>query len=158
VDSLDITRALHVLAIVHWIGGVAMVTLVILPAVTRLAEPTRRLALFEAVEGRFGAQARYSVTLAGLTGFYMTYELDAWGRFLDPDYWWIHAMVLVWAVFTLILFVAEPLFLHAWFRRRALRDPEGTLTRVLAAHVVLLAVAALTILGAVLGAHGAGFW
>jgi uncharacterized membrane protein len=158
VDSLAIVRALHVLAIVHWIGGVAMVTLVILPAVTRLAEPAQRLALFEAVEGRFGAQARYSVTLAGLTGFYMTYELDAWNRFLDPDYWWMHAMVAVWALFTLILFVAEPLFLHAWFRRRALRDPGGTLARVLAAHVVLLAVAALTVLGAVLGTHGASFW
>ena len=83
MDSLTVARALHVLAIVHWIGGVAMVTLVILPAVTRLAEPAQRLAVFEAVEGRFGAQARYSVTLAGLTGFYMTHELDGWGRFLD---------------------------------------------------------------------------
>lgn len=135
-----------------------MVTLVILPAVARLAVPEQRLALFEAVEGRFGAQARYSVTLAGLTGFYMTYELDAWDRFLDPGYWWMHAMFLVWALFTVILFVAEPLFLHAWFRRRAARDPVGTMARVLMAHVVLLAAAGLTVVGAVLGAHGAGLW
>lgn len=158
MDSLTIARALHVLAVVHWIGGVAMVTLVVLPAAMRHVEPAQRLPLFEAVEGRFGAQARYSVTLAGLTGFYMAYELDAWDRFLDPAYWWMHAMVLVWALFTLVLFVAEPLFLHGWFRRRVLRDPAGTMRRVMAAHVVLLAAAAVTVLGAVLGAHGAPFW
>ena len=67
--DVTVARALHVLAVVHWIGGVAMVTLVILPAVMRHAELERRLAWFEAIEGRFGAQARWSVTLAGLTGW-----------------------------------------------------------------------------------------
>ena len=154
MDDVTIARALHVLAVVHWIGGVAMVTLVILPALARLVVPERRLDLFEAIEGRFGSQARWSVTLAGLSGFWMTWRLDAWDRFVEPCYWWMHAMVAVWALFTVILFVAEPLFLHAWFRRRATRDPEGTAALVLRAHRVLLAVAAVTILGAVLGAHG----
>ena len=154
MDDVTIARALHVLAVVHWIGGVAMVTLVILPALARFAAPERRLDLFEAIEGRFGGQARWSVTLAGLSGFWMTWRLDAWDRFATPGYWWMHAMVAVWALFTLILFVAEPLFLHAWFRRRAERDPDGTAALVLRAHRVLLTVAAATILGAVLGAHG----
>ena len=154
MDDVTIARALHVLAVVHWIGGVAMVTLVILPALARLVVPERRLDLFEAIEGRFGSHARWSVTLAGLSGFWMTWRLDAWDRFVEPCYWWMHAMVAVWALFTVILFVAEPLFLHAWFRRRATRDPEGTAALVLRAHRVLLAVAAVTILGAVLGAHG----
>jgi uncharacterized membrane protein len=154
MDDVTIARALHVLAVVHWIGGVAMVTLVILPALARLAAPERRLELFEAIEGRFGGQARWSVTLAGLSGFWMTWRLDAWDRFAAPGYWWMHAMVAVWALFTVILFVAEPLFLHAWFRRRALRDPKGATALVLRAHRVLLTVAAATILGAVLGAHG----
>lgn len=154
MDDVTIARALHVLAVVHWIGGVAMVTLVILPALARLAAPERRLDLFEAIEGRFGGQARWSVTLAGLSGFWMTWRLDAWDRFATLGYWWMHAMVAVWALFTLILFVAEPLFLHAWFRRRAERDPDRTAALVLRAHRVLLAVAAATIVGAVLGARG----
>ena len=154
MDDVTIARALHVLAVVHWIGGVAMVTLVILPALARFAAPERLLDLFEAIEGRFGGQARWSVTLAGLSGFWMTWRLDAWDRFATPGYWWMHAMVAVWTLFTLILFVAEPLFLHAWFRRRAERDPDGTAALVLRAHRVLLTVATATILGAVLGAHG----
>jgi hypothetical protein len=157
MDALALARALHVVAVVHWIGGVAMVTTVILPAVAARAAPAERLALFEAVEGRFAAQARVSVTLAGLSGFWMTWALDLWDRYADPAFWWMHAMTALWAVFTVILFVAEPLFLHDWFRRRATADPEGTFRIVLRGHRVLLALAALTIGGAVYGVHGPGF-
>lgn len=154
MDDVTIARALHVLAVVHWIGGVGLVTLVVLPAVRRLAAPAERLALFEAIEGRFSAQAKVSVTLAGLTGFYMTHRLDAWHRFVEPGSWWMHAMLLVWLVFTFVLFVAEPRFLHAWFHARAARAPEGTFRLVHRAHGVLLLAAAVTTAAAVLGAHG----
>ena len=154
MDDVTVARALHVLAMVHWIGGVAMVTAVILPAIARLGEPVRRLSLFEAVEGRFARQARVSVTVVGLTGFYMTWRLDIWDRFADPAFWWMHAMVFVWALFTFILFVAEPLFLHDWFRRRAERDPVGAFALVQRGHWLLLVLASVTIVGAVLGAHG----
>lgn len=154
MDDIAIARALHVLALVHWIGGVTLVTLVILPAIARFSEPARRAALFEEIEGRFALQAKISVTLAGLTGFYMTWRLEAWDRFADPAFWWMHAMVLVWALFTFVLFVAEPLFLHDWFHRRAGRDADGTFAPVLRFHRVLLTLSTLTIAGAVLGGHG----
>lgn len=154
LDDVVIARALHVLAVVHWIGGVSMITIVTLPAVARSLDRAGRLAVFEAIEGRFSRQARVSVTLAGLTGFYMTYRLDAWDRFLDAGYWWMHAMVLVWAIFTFALFVAEPLFLHASFRRRATRDPDAVFALMQRAHWVLLAISTVTIGAAVLGAHG----
>lgn len=157
MDDLAIARALHVLAIVHWIGGVALVTTVLLPAIARLAEPDRRAALFETLEGRFSWQAKISVTLAGLSGFYMVHRLDAWGRFAEPEFWWMHAMAFVWAAFTFILFVAEPLFLHDWFRRRSALAPDATFAFIRRAHWVLLAVSLVTVGGAVLGAHGALF-
>ena len=153
-EQLTLARALHVLALVHWLGGVAMVTLVILPAVQRFARPEDRLRLFEEVEGRFSGQAKISVTLAGLSGFYMTWLLGTWDRFLDPAFWWMHAMVLVWAIFTFVLFIGEPLFLHAWFHRKAEAAPEATFRLVHGAHVVLLTASAITIGAAVLGAHG----
>ncbi len=157
MTDVVIARALHVLAVVHWIGGVFMVTAVILPAVARLTDPARRVALFEEIEGRFSLQAKLSVTLAGASGFYMTHRFDAWSRFLDPGYWWMHAMVLVWAVFTLVLFVAEPLFLHDWFRRRAAHDPAATFALIQRFHWLLLTASLVTTAAAVLGAHGALF-
>lgn len=131
-----------------------MVTTVLLPAVRDSVAPEIRMDFFEAVEGRFARQARLSTALAGLTGFWLAWRMDAWWRFADPAWWWMHAMVALWAVFTLMLFVLEPLFLHAWFRRRAARDPEGTFRLVHRLHVALLAAGAATILGVVAGAHG----
>lgn len=154
MDDIALARALHVIAIVHWIGGVSMVTLVLLPAVNRLAAPGQWIELFETIEGRFALQAKISVTLAGLSGFYMTWRYDAWTRFADLHFWWMHAMVLVWAIFTIVLFVAEPLFLHPWFSRESQRDPDRVFRIVLRGHRLLLTLSAVTIGGAMLGAHG----
>ncbi len=154
MDSLTLARALHVLGLVHWIGGLAFVTLVVLPAIRRFAEPERRMPLFEALERRFAFQARISVTLVGLSGFYMTDLLEGWERFVDPGFWWMHAMVLIWLLFTLLLFLAEPLFLDAWLHRRAAEAPARTFAFLQRAHLLLLAASAVTIAAAVLGAHG----
>lgn len=155
MDDLTLARALHVLAIVHWIGGVSLVTLVLLPGLIRTQEPSERPALFEMIEGRFAWQARLSTLLAGLSGFYMTHRLDAWDRFADPAFWWMHAMVAVWAIFTFVLYVAEPLFLHRWFHERARAAPEATFALVLNLHRLLLTVSLITVAASVLGAHGA---
>ncbi|MBB4264903.1 hypothetical protein [Roseospira visakhapatnamensis] len=152
--DIVIARAIHVLAIVHWIGGVFMVTAVILPSVRRLETPERRIAAFEAIEGRFSRQAKISVTLAGLSGLYLTDRLNAWHRFLEVDVLWMHAMVLIWAVFTFVLFVAEPLVLHAWFRRKAQENPERVFALIQRAHVVLLTASLVTVGAAVLYANG----
>ncbi|MFD0391510.1 hypothetical protein P7L64_02775 (plasmid) [Tistrella bauzanensis] len=154
MDDMMLARAIHVLAIVHWIGGLTLVTLVLLPAVARMAAPAERLAMFEAVEGRFSVQARISVTLAGLSGLYMTWRLDAWWRFTDPQYWWMHAMLGLWLVFAVVLLVAEPLFLHAWFHRAAATAPDRVFRLITRAHRLLTAVAWITVAGAVAGSHG----
>lgn len=154
MDELTLARALHVVAIVIWIGGVAMVTMVLLPAVRKFKSAAERLAFFEAVESRFAAQARVTTVIAGLSGLYMIYLLDAWDRFLSLSYWWMHAMVLVWALFTFMLFIAEPLFLHARLRERAATDPGGTFARIQYLHWAMLTVSLVTIFGAVAGSHG----
>jgi hypothetical protein len=154
MDDTVIARALHVLGVVLWIGGVGFVTTVLLPAVRRMKSPAERVAFFEAVERSFAWQARGTTLLVGLSGFYMAYRWDLWDRFRDPGYWWMHAMVLVWAVFSAMLFVAEPLFLHRWFLERAARWPEETFALIQWLHWVLLAVSLITVLGAVAGSHG----
>lgn len=124
MDGVTIARAIHVLAIVHWIGGVTMVTLVLLPGLIYNTPAAQRLGIFELIEKRFAKQARVSTLLAGASGLYMTYRLDAWDRFMDL-FWWMDAMVFVWAIFTIALFIVEPFFLHRRFRERAERDPDG---------------------------------
>jgi len=157
MDDVAVARALHVLAIVVWIGGVSMVTTVLLPMVRGLDAPDR-VRTFEAVERRFSLQARLSVLLAGLTGFYMLVRLDAWDRFASLSYWWMHAMVLVWSIFAGLLFVVEPLILHRRFAARAEARPDSTFRLMGRLHWGLLVLSALTILGAVAGSHGLRFF
>ena len=154
MDEVTIARALHVLSVVLWIGGVAFVTTVLLPAVRRLKAPNDRLAFFDAIERRFAWQARITTVLAGLTGLDLLVRLDLWHRFLSVSYWWMHAMAVVWLLFTVMLFVAEPLFLHQWLLDRAKVEPEATFRRVERLHRLLLTLSLITILGAVAGSHG----
>lgn len=153
-ESLALLRALHVAGVVLWIGGVAFVTLVLLPAVRAFEQPERRVALFEEVERRFAWQSRGTTLLTGLTGFGMLALLGGWDRYLDSRFWWLHAMTAVWLVFTLMLFVLEPLFLHRFFQERARFDPDRTFAAVIRLHRLLLAASLITLVGAVAGSHG----
>jgi uncharacterized membrane protein len=155
IDDFALARALHVLALVHWIGGLAMVTTIVLPRARAFADARVALTTFEAFEGRFAAQARFSILLAGLSGLYMLDKLQAWARLLDPAFWWLVLMVIVWAVFAVMVFVLEPLIVHRLFHDYALRDKERAFALAIWLHAAALMVSGITITAGVLGAHGA---
>ena len=154
MDGAIIARVLHVLGVVLWIGGLAMVTTVLLPETKHMKTPTERVKFFETVERGFALQARVTVLVTGLSGLYLVYKFELWQRFAHIEFWWMHAMVLVWALFTLVLFVLEPLFLHRWFSEGVRRHPESTFTLVTRLHWVLLGISLITVAGAVAGSHG----
>jgi uncharacterized membrane protein len=156
MNDVTIALAIHVLAVVLWIGGVAMVTTVLLPAVRRFKGAQERIAFFETIERRFAWQARGTTLIAGASGFYMVHRLNLWSAFLIVDYWWLGAMVAVWLLFTLMLFIAEPLWLDRWFEARARRAPENTLALLQRFHWFLLILSLATVVGAVAGSHGLG--
>jgi uncharacterized membrane protein len=153
--DIVVARIIHVLAIVLWIGGVGFVTTVLFPAVRRSHAPEGRLAAFLHFEGPFAWQARVSVALAGLSGLYMTWRLDAWSRFRTPAYWWMDAMVLLWLVFAAMLYVIEPLGLDRRLRK-AIAGGTSSLAfdRMERFHRLMLALSLITVLGAVGGSHG----
>ena len=68
IDDIELARAIHVLCVVHWIGGVAFVTLTALPLARASEDARKGWALFEAIERRFAAQVRVSLPLAGAAG------------------------------------------------------------------------------------------
>jgi hypothetical protein len=119
MDDVVIARALHVLAVVLWIGGVFLATTVVLRAVRRGDLGEDRLRAFQAIQHRFVWQARTAVILVGLAGLYMTWRLDLWSWFRSADFWWMHAMVCLWLLFAFILFIGESFILHRHFRRWA---------------------------------------
>lgn len=147
--DIAIIRAIHVLGVVVWIGGVAFVTTVILPGSSSSAH--QRLQLFRRIKDRFAWQARAAVVAVGASGFWIVRQLRLWDRFADPRLWWMHAMVGLWAVFALMLFVAP---LVARQPQRLDGEPQKILLRLTIVHGVLLVLSVLTLMGAVAGAHG----
>lgn len=158
MDDIILARALHVLAVVIWIGGVAMATTVVLPAVQRGDLGEDRLQAFQAIEHRFVWQAKTAAIVVGLTGLYLTWRLDLWGRFQVVAFWWMHAMVCVWLLFAFVLFVAEPFILHRHFRRWATEQPIIAFAWLHRVHWLLLSLSLVTIFGAVAGSQGWSFF
>ena len=154
IDILWLARALHVIGVVLWIGGVAFVTTVILPAINSGFAAEKRLAEFERYERRFASQAKISTLLVGLTGFYMVFMLGFWPRYQQVNFWWMHAMLLVWTLFMALLFVIEPLFFHRFLQTLARRDSSLPLRVLQRGHRMLLIISLASVAGAVAGSHG----
>ncbi len=154
MNEFALARVLHVLGVILWIGGVAIVTTVLLPTVARMKPTSDGLAFFDRFRRTFAAQARYTTLLVGLSGFYMVYVLGAWHRFTELNYWWMHAMVFTWLIFTIMLFVMEP---RARRHQQGAPDQTNTekkLTRIQRMHWILLTLSLITVAGAVAGSHG----
>lgn len=143
--KFDVLLAIHLLSVVWWVGGVAMVTATLLPIFNRLPAPERIRRIGE-LEGRFANQARIAVLLVGITGFWMLALTGGFARLQSA--WWIGLMLLVWLLFAAMLFVAEPLRLPA--KAGVIQKPG----RFLAVHAVLLTLALTAIFCGVIGSRG----
>lgn len=154
MSDLTIARAVHILSVVIWMGGVSFVTIVLIPILRRSSFQQDQLTIFNIVENRFASIARIMVLLAGISGFYMTYKLEAWSRFSQLQFFWMHAMVFVWSLFFLALFVIEPFILRN--HGRMVKDGHSitNLRKTQIIHSVILALSLITIVVSVLGAHG----
>lgn len=95
MDGIVAARALHVVVVVLWIGGVSLVTTVVLPAVRRGELGADGFAAFQSIERRFVWQARAAIIIVGASGFYMVARDNLWYRFREAEFWWMHAMVAV---------------------------------------------------------------
>ncbi|KRW95261.1 hypothetical protein [Paracoccus sp. MKU1] len=152
MDDFTLARIVHVVAVLFWIGGVAFVTTVLIPAIAAAFPAAERLHFFHRIEGRFAPQARLWVLLAGASGLWMVWRGDMWHRFTEAGFWWMHAMLAVWLVFAALLCVVEPLFLHR--RMQQSREPGRDFARLARMHRILLALSVVAAIGAVGGSHG----
>jgi uncharacterized membrane protein len=156
-DYFVLARILHVIGVVLWIGGVGFVTTVLIPSLNQIADADDKLELFEQLEGKFGFQARITTLITGLSGFYMLDFLNAWDRYQHLQFWWVHLMTFIWVIFTVVLFVLEPLVLHRWFKEQATKNSATAFAWLHRMHKVLLTLSLLAVLGAVAGSHGFQF-
>jgi uncharacterized membrane protein len=155
LDDFALARVIHILALVHWIGGLSAVTTIIMPRARALPDAKDAVAAFEAFERRFAQQVRVSILFVGLSGFYMIVKLDGWDRFGRLSFWWLDLMVAVWVLFALMVYILEPLVIHRLFHDFALRDKHRAFALAARLHAVALCVSAFAVAAGVLGALGA---
>jgi uncharacterized membrane protein len=153
-----LARTLHVLGVVLWIGGVAFVTTVLIPSLKRITDSNNRIELFEKLEDKFAFQAKIVTLVTGLSGLYMLKFMNAWDRYLHLQFLWMHLMTLIWLIFTVILFIIEPLFLHRWFHEKATANGDKAFSLLHIMHIILLMLSLLAVFGAVAGSHGLQFF
>ncbi len=95
--DIDIARALHVLGIVVWVGGMFFAQVALRPAVTALAPP-QRLALMSAALGRFLASAGFAIVAVLASGFWLVASLGGMAAVGAA----VHAMMGIGVVMTLV--------------------------------------------------------
>jgi uncharacterized membrane protein len=158
IDDFALARAIHVLALVHWIGGLTVVTTIVLPHARGLPNAKYAIATFEAFELRFAYQVRISILLVGLSGVYMLTKLNAWDRFQYASFWWLDLMVAVWMLFAMMVYVLEPLMLHRHLHEFALRNRNRAFAMATGFHALALFISAFAIVAGILGrtAHCSG--
>ncbi|WP_111748466.1 hypothetical protein [Salinisphaera orenii] len=145
--------AVHVLGVIWWIGGLAFVTLVYIPALRRAELGDHPHALLAPVERRFAPQARIAVALVGASGAYLLYATGLWHVLGRGAWWWLDAMIGYWLIFAVLLFVVEPLGL---LERVVFAESEPRIAwrRFHVVHAVLLALAVVVVGTSVAANHG----
>ncbi|HET7921894.1 MAG TPA: hypothetical protein VFM15_03985 [Gammaproteobacteria bacterium] len=152
MSDLGIAIAVHVLSVVWWIGGIAFVACVFLPAL-RAGAVGDPAAAFRAIESRFAPQARIAVILVGLSGGYLLWRLELWRHLHHAAWWWLDAMMLYWLLFVMFLFVLAPLGLLRHIMRGAHPDERGW-RRLQRSHTLLLSIGLVIIAAAAAGGRG----
>ena len=154
MNEFVLARVIHVLCVILWIGGLAMVTTILLPVTMSMSSEEKRTEFFKRFKKRFAAQARYTTLFTGLSGFYMVHILDAWSRFTEFRYWWMHSMVIIWLLFMFMLYVMEPRILHSKIKKQTQQNSNTVFLAMQKTHWILLLLSLITVIGATAGSHG----
>ena len=154
MNEFVLARVIHVLCVILWIGGLAMVTTILLPVTMSVPSEEKRTEFFKRFKKRFAAQARYTTLFTGLSGFYMVHILDAWSRFTEFRYWWMHSMVIIWLLFMFMLYIMEPRILHSKIKKQTQQNSNTVFLAMQKTHWILLLLSLITVIGATAGSHG----
>lgn len=148
--------AIHVAVIVLWIGGVAFVTAIIFPIITRTGDSFEQVLLFQRVEHRFARHAKIYVALTGVTGFWLLYSMGMFRLLFTRAGLGVTAMLCAWLFYLLVLLFEKRIFKKV-FGRPAQFDAPKVFKFLGAFHWVVLGVSMLAVLAGVWQGHGGNF-
>ncbi len=99
---------LHMLAAVTWVGSLATISMLVLPAAKRTLPPIQQLAILTAIQGRVEGLAWFSIALLAATGLFQMSSNPHYDGFLATSNQWSLAM-LAKHILTVIMVVVSAL-------------------------------------------------
>ena len=150
---ISILTAVHVLGVVVWIGGVAFVTMIVFPIITRMENSLEKVIFFQGMEHRFAKIAKISVAVVGLTGGWLLYLTGEWRILFSMVGMGPTLMILVWTFYVLVLLFEGKLF-KMIFGGRAQQDTDKVFALLSRFHWVVLSLSLMAIGVGVWTAHG----
>jgi len=91
--ALALTYWLHFLATVTWVGSLAAISLLILPAMKRTLDPETQLVFIEAMQKRLEPIAWFSISLLIVTGLFQMSVNPHYDGFLSTSTQWSLAIL-----------------------------------------------------------------
>jgi uncharacterized membrane protein len=93
VWALTLVYWLHFIATVVWVGSLAAISILVLPAMKRTLNPESQLVLIEAVQSRLEPIAWFSISLLILTGLFQMSVNPHYDGFLSTSTQWSLAIL-----------------------------------------------------------------
>jgi uncharacterized membrane protein len=151
--SVSILIAVHVLGVVVWIGGVAFVTMIVFPMITRMEDSFEKVLFFQGIEHRFAGIAKSAVVVVGLTGGWLLYITGEWRILFSVAGIGPTLMLIVWMFYLFVLLFEGRIF-KMIFKGSAQQDSVKIFSLLARFHWVVLGLSLLTIGVGVWAGHG----
>lgn len=98
---------LHILSVVIWIGGVAFVTAIIFPVLTRMEDSMVKVSFFMGFEKRFQFLAKILVIIVGFTGIILFLQRGGFSSLNLEETLLLGYKFFIWLFYFILLFGAE---------------------------------------------------
>ncbi|MBI5598389.1 MAG: hypothetical protein HY890_01470 [Deltaproteobacteria bacterium] len=135
---------IHLLTVIVWIGGLAFITILVIPMVIRMPDALQKVLFFQRIEHRFAPMARVFNVIVGATGIAMLL-LTGWHRIIfTREGASLLVMTVIWVFWFIMLFGLEPIIIRRMLANLAKSGEKMEIEKVFARmnrmHRVLLVV------------------
>ncbi|MEK7773881.1 MAG: hypothetical protein AAB307_05990 [Deltaproteobacteria bacterium] len=148
----------HLLTVILWIGGLAFVTIIVLPMAIRTPDALQKVLTFQRIEHRFARLARVYNLVTGVSGLIMMF-LMGWQKLLFtragiP----LTFMLLIWVFWFVMLFGLEPIVIKKMLENLAKSgnkmDIDTVFKRMNRLHWLMVFISLAASVAGALVAHG----
>ncbi len=150
---VPVLTALHVLGVVIWIGGVAFVTMIVFPMLTKMENSLEKVVFFQGIEHRFAGIAKIALAVVGLTGGWLLLSTGEWRILFSKAGIGPTLMLVVWTFYLLVLLFEGKIFGRI-FRGTAGQDADRVFALLTRFHWVVLGLSLLAVGVGVWAGHG----